>query len=86
MPDKRLHLLVEADAAARGKRYGALHGKSVSQLVNDFLAALPLGEDSRAEELSPGLRRLRGIAAPREGEPVVGVDDYHRHLEDKYLR
>jgi len=56
------NLSLEPDAVSRGERYGKLYGKPLSQLVNDFLRALPL-EPSSETVLSPVVRRLRGVAA-----------------------
>ena len=36
---KPKNLSLEPDAIERGQRYGRLHGKNLSQLVNDFLRA-----------------------------------------------
>lgn len=57
----RKNLSLEPEAMARGVRYCRRHGKNLSQLVNDFLHALPL-ESPAERELSPVVRRLRGIA------------------------
>ncbi len=75
------NLSLEPSAIARGQRYGRRHGKSLSQLVNDFLQALPV-EAPDAQELSPLVRRLRGIAAGRKG----GREGYRKHLAEKYGR
>lgn len=75
------NLSLEPSAIARGERYGRLHGKNLSQLVNDFLSALPLKAPATAE-LSPLVRRLRGIAAGGK----TGRDAYRKHLLRKYGR
>lgn len=75
------NLSLEPSAIARGERYGRLHGKNLSQLVNDFLSALPLKAPATAE-LSPLVPRLRGIAA---GGKTVR-DAYRKHLLRKYGR
>ena len=48
-------------------------------MVSDFLLRLPLDEGE--PELSPTVRRLRGIA---KGD--VDEEDYLKHLLDKYGR
>lgn len=73
------NLSLEPEAVARGERYGRLHGKNLSQLVNDFLRALPL-KAPPAGELSPLVRRLRGIAAGGR----TGREAYRRHLLRKH--
>jgi len=73
------NLSLEPDAIARGKRYGRRHGKNLSQLVNDFLRGLPL-EPPPDRELSPLVRRLRGVA--KDGGQ--GRKEYRDHLFRKY--
>ena len=73
------NLSLEPDAIARGERYGRRHGKNLSQLVNDFLRGLPL-ESPPERELSPLIRRLRGIAAGGK----TGRDEYREGLYRKY--
>jgi hypothetical protein len=75
------NLSLERSAIARGERYGRMHGKNLSQLVNAFLKALPLRAPAAAD-LSPLVRRLRGIAAGRK----AGRDAYRKHLIRKYGR
>jgi hypothetical protein len=74
-----MNLSLEPDAIERGQRYGRLHGKTLSQLVNDFLRALPL-EPVNQRELSPLVRRLRGVAAGGQTDR----EDYREHLARKY--
>lgn len=75
------NLSLEPSAVARGKRYGRLHGKSLSQLVNDFLHALPL-EAPPEGQLSPVVRRLRGAAAGGKADR----ESHRKHLLRKYGR
>lgn len=78
MPKERLNLTVDPDALERGRRYAERHGTSVSQLVTDFLAALPDPDAAADADLSPGVRRLLGIA--RGGT----TGDYRRYLEEEH--
>jgi len=73
------NLSLEPEAIARGERYGQLHGKNLSQLVNDFLQALPLHSPALGE-LSPLVRRLRGVAAGGKTDRVA----YRKHLLRKH--
>lgn len=75
------NLSLEPAAIARGERYGRRHGKNLSQLVNDFLRALPLKAPT-TEELSPLVRRLRGIAAGGKTNRTA----YRKSLLRKYGR
>lgn len=79
MPKRSKNLSLDPDAIRRGERYSELHGTSVSQLVNNFLASLPLEREKRDRPLSPAVRRLLGI-----GSGATGVEDYHRYLMEKY--
>lgn len=78
MPRQRLHVRVDAASRERARRYSERHGVSISRLVSDFLAALPL-EEPRRQEFSPAVRRLLGAV---KGE--VGIEDYHEYLMKKY--
>ncbi|HEX8209393.1 MAG TPA: DUF6364 family protein [Longimicrobium sp.] len=73
------NLSLDPAAVERGERYSERHSTSLSKVVSDFLLRLPL--DEAPSELSPIVRRLRGIA---KGD--VDEDDYHRHLLEKYGR
>lgn len=73
------NLSLEPDAIDRGERYGRLHGTSLSRLVTNFLRSLPL-EALPAPELSPVVRRLRGVAAPGRTDRKA----YREHLYRKY--
>lgn len=72
------NLLLEPDAIDRAERYGRLHGTSLSRLVSNFLRSLPLGAPA-ASELSPVVRRLRGVAAGRTDRKA-----YREHWYRKY--
>ena len=75
------NLSLEPSAIARGERYARRHRKNLSQLVNDFLWALPL-EAPPSDQLSPVVRRLRGIAAGGKSSRAA----YRKHLLRKYGR
>lgn len=75
----RLNLSIERAALDRGRRYSELHGTSISRLVNDFLAGLPLEEVTSDEELTPTVTRLLGVA-----ERGPDRDEYRRHLLEKH--
>jgi hypothetical protein len=73
----KLTLRLDDRRIAFGKRWAASHGKSLSEVVADYLAtieSLSVGE----EDVPPLTRRLLGMAAGSEPE------DYYRHLEAKY--
>jgi len=78
----KLTLRLDEHLIARAKAIGKAQGKSVSQLVADYFAALDAqGASSDAAELPPGVRSLVGVLRGTQ----AGVDDYREHLADKYL-
>jgi hypothetical protein len=79
MARKKLTLSVDEQVIERARRYSRLHNTSISQLVSNYLAQL--GADEGEQAYSPTVRRLLGIL-PSETD----IEQYHRHLEEKYLR
>lgn len=87
-PEKRpakkpTNLTLDAEAVARGERFGQRHGKSLSQLVTGFLYSLPADDvnDVRSQ-LTPIVRRLYGVG----GGGTADRDAYRDHLLEKYGR
>ena len=76
------NLLLDEAAVARGERYSELHETSLSRLVTDFLARLPI--DDSALQFPPTVRRLTGIAAVGSGAGHRECSGYHAYLGDKY--
>ncbi|MDI6712258.1 MAG: DUF6364 family protein [Anaerosomatales bacterium] len=76
----KLTLRLDDQLIAKAKRYSDRSGKSVSQLVADFFAAIDAGEDVPGTEISPRVRSLRGAF---RGSTAT-EQDYRRYLEEKY--
>jgi hypothetical protein len=76
----KLTLRMDEKLIERAKAHSKATGKSLSQLVADYLAML---QDRPAEEvrLRPIVRSLRGLLRGAS----LDEEDYRRHLEDKYL-
>lgn len=72
----KLTLTVDPRVIAEAKKYAAEAGTSVSQLVEDYLAAVVAPPPQRA--VPPVLARLRGSMRD------VSIDDYRRHQVEKY--
>jgi hypothetical protein len=73
----KLTLEIDERLIELGERWAREHGKSLSDVLSDYLAVLAkLTSDE--PELPPLTRDLLGIA--REGDE----EDYRRYLEDKY--
>jgi hypothetical protein len=80
MRKQSLNLTVDPESLERGQRYSERHGVSISKLVDDFLANLPLDEESK-DSLTPDVRSLIGIGA---GD--ADRESYRKHLLEKYGR
>jgi hypothetical protein len=77
----KLTLRLEEGLIRRAKAFARRRGKSVSQVVADYFSALGKRRTTADDELTPAVRSLKG-SLRKSG---VGVRDYRRHLEDKYL-
>jgi hypothetical protein len=80
MAKQSKNLSLDPEAVTRGQRYSELHQTNVSQLVNHFLASLPLDGDADSD-FSPTVRRLVGLVSDKNA-----VKRYHQHLVEKYGR
>lgn len=81
------NLTLDTAAVERGERYGKQQGASLSQLVTDFLYALPDADGPHTvvrESLSPIVRRLHGIAARESNDDGSDRDRYRARLRAKY--
>jgi len=81
MAKQSKNLSLDPDAVTRGERYSELHHTNVSQLVNRFLASLPLEDDDADSDFSPTVQRLVGLVSDKNA-----VKRYHQHLVEKYGR
>jgi uncharacterized protein DUF6364 len=84
----KLTLRLEEELIRKAKAWAQSRGISLSQAVAGFFAQLP-DERGRSEdrELTPWVRRLTGIAAPKEGPPPTDEElreEYINYLEEKY--
>jgi hypothetical protein len=65
------HLLVNA------KRYARAHQTTLTELISAYLQHIPA--ESEALDGAPVVRQLTGLLSPE-----VSLDDYKKHLEEKY--
>ncbi len=72
----KLTLSVDPQVVLAAKVYAAAAGTSVSQLVEDYLAAIVTGPSSSGA--TPVLARLRGSMR------AVEIGDYRAHVVEKY--
>jgi hypothetical protein len=79
----KLTLRMEEDLIERAKSYSQKVGKSVSQLVADYIKVLPEAKKAGAKEapsLTPIVRSMIGVLRGAN----IDEEDYRRHLEEKY--
>lgn len=76
MATQKLTLSVDPDVVEAAKRYAAAHGTSVSQLVEEFLAAVT--SENLPSRIPPVLARLRGALRG------VSIEEHREHLAEKY--
>ena len=81
----KLTLRIDDELIERAKSYSLRTGKSVSQLVSDYIKMLPEpGRERGAEKagalLTPIVRSLKGSLRGAK----IDQEDYRRHLEDKH--
>ena len=77
----KLTLRLDEALVRRAKAYAKRTGKPVSQLVAEYFALLRAHAKDADSELAPMVRRLKGVLRGAD----VDVEDYRRHLEEKYL-
>ncbi len=77
MSRRKLTLSVDEQVIERARQYSRHHNTSISQLVSNYLAQLDAGQPEAT--WSPTVRRLMGILP---GD--ASVEQYHRHLEEKF--
>lgn len=77
----KLTLRIDDELIDRAKSHARRSGKSVSQLVADYLEMLPEPGRSQPRPLTPIVESLRGVLAGSG----LDEEDYRRHLEEKHL-
>ncbi len=75
----KLTLRLDESLIQQAKQYAKQHDKSLSQVVSDYFQILT--RKAEGSEAPPITRSLIGIL---EGSHIE-VDDYKKHLEEKYL-
>jgi hypothetical protein len=58
------------------KRYAAEHNTTLADLIEAYLRQIP---SQHPLDDAPIVRRISGVLPAH-----ISVDDYHKHLEDKY--
>lgn len=75
--DTKLTVRVPRHLLDNAKRYARAHQTTLTQLISAYLQRIP--SESEVLNEAPVVRRLTGLLSPE-----VSVDDYKKHLEEKY--
>ena len=79
MTQTKLTLRMDDKMVKKAKEYAGKHGRSVSELVENYFAALETEPAiQEADLLPPEFQAMRGLL---EG---VSEEDYYKYLEEKY--
>lgn len=76
----KLTLRLDDRLIAQAKDYARDTGKSLSQIVAEYFSAITSRDQPDCTE-TPTVAGLRGVL---KDAGLVGVRDYHAHLEDKH--
>ncbi|MFZ2095977.1 MAG: DUF6364 family protein [Anaerolineales bacterium] len=76
MDETKLTVRVSRSLVEKAKRYAAQNHTTLTDLIKAYLQNIP-PQDSLND--APIVRRISGVLSPE-----ISVDDYHKHLEEKY--
>jgi NRPS condensation-like uncharacterized protein len=76
MQETKLTVRVPRDLLENIKRYAAQNNTTLTDLIKAYLRRIPA---QHPLENAPSVRRLSGILSPD-----VTIQDYRKHLEEKY--
>ena len=77
--DTKLTVRVPRRLLENAKRYANQHNTTLTQLISAYLDRIPL--ESEPMDSAPIVRQLSGVLSQD-----IKVDDYKKHLEEKYGR
>jgi hypothetical protein len=75
--DAKFTVRVPRKLLENAKRYAAAHDTTLTALISTYLERIPNELESLKD--APTVRQLTGLLSPD-----TSVDDYKRHIEDKY--
>jgi hypothetical protein len=78
MQETKLTVRVPRDLLENIKRYAAQNNTTLTDLIEAYLRRIPT---QKSLENAPIVRRLSGVLSPD-----IMVEDYKKHLEEKYGR
>ena len=76
MPETKLTVRVPRDLLENAKRYAAQNNTTLTNLIEAYLRRIPV---QSALEDAPIVRRLSGTLSQE-----ASIQDYKKHLEEKY--
>jgi len=76
MEQTKLTVRVPRDLLENVKRYAAQNNTTLTDLIEAYLRRIPAQKSLKE---APIVRRLSGSLSPK-----VSVQDYHKHLDEKY--
>ncbi len=75
--DTKLTVRVQRRLLANAKRYAKAHQTTLTELISVFLQQFP--NEAEVLDHAPLVRQMTGLLSPE-----ASMDDYKKHLEDKY--
>lgn len=79
----KLTLTIEQSIISKAKRYAKENGRSLSDIVENYLKIITRGEEKTDIKITPIVKSLRGsFKAPSEFDYKTGLT---RRLSEKYL-
>ena len=75
--ETKLTVRVPRHLLANAKRYAQAHQTTLTELITTYLQQIP--SESEVLNHAPVVRRLTGLLSSD-----VSIEDYKKHLEDKY--
>lgn len=78
MEKTKFTIRIEQETLERARRYANRHGTTVTRLVREFFRSLD--KEMLSQSNTPILDELSGSLSPE-----ASLEEYHKHLEDKYF-
>jgi hypothetical protein len=78
MDETKLTIRVPKDLLEKAKQYAAQNRITLTDLIESYFHNIPTQGDL---ENAPIVRRLSGVISP-----TTTIEDYHKHLDEKYGR
>ena len=78
MEKTKFTIRIDPESLERARRYARRHGTTVTRLVNEFFRSLD--KELLSQSDTPILDELSGSLSQ-----ATLLEDYHKHLESKYL-